>query len=150
MSAAMATPRETVRKAFYEVLNNSLGADIPVLDSVPFEGAPPKSVVIGMVSGVETNYLGSRVGADKSGSTEQYRVQISVHSNISQDDASAIADQVEEVLTGATAALRSGYGVFHVHKVGDVDRAPTEALERLAHSIVDYSACIVREKADPT
>jgi len=152
MSTAMATPRQTVRQAFFEILTATLGTATTVLDSMPFLGAPPNSVVLQMVSGIEWKYLGSRVGANKSGATEQYRIQISVHSNISQDDAATMADKVEEILTGAdaTAAFRSTYGVFGVKKVNDIDRGPTEALEKVAHCIVDYMAYIVREKADPT
>jgi hypothetical protein len=146
----MTTPRETVRTAFYEVLNTALGSSTEVVKYMPFEGAPQHSIVLQMVSGSNRRPgLSRRVSGTQSGLLERYRIQISVHNPYGRKEASEEADAVEQAIMAALDSMRTTYGVFNIQKLVDIDTGPTEELERIAHCLLDYECQIETQKADP-
>jgi hypothetical protein len=144
------TPRETFRDAFYVVLNTALGSTTDVVEYQPFEGAPQHSIVLHMVSGSNKRPgFGRRTSATQSGMFERYRIQISIFNPYGKHECEQEADQVEQAIIAALhSPFHTVYGIMDVRKLVDTDQGPTEALERIAHSILDYEGLIISDKTD--
>lgn len=146
----MTNPRETFRHAFYVVLSAALGSETEVVEYQPFEGAPQHSIVLHMVSGSNKRPgFGRRRSATQSGMFERYRIQISIHNPYGKKEAELEADQVEQAIIAALhSPFRTVYGIHDIGKKVDTDQGPTEELERIAHSILDYEGLIITDKTD--
>jgi hypothetical protein len=144
------TPRETFRHAFYTVLNAAFGSATEVVEYQPFEGAPQHSIVLHMVSGSNKRPgFGRRTSATQSGMFERYRIQISVFNPYGKHECEQEADQVEQAIIAALhSPFRTVYLMHDIRKIVDTDSGPTEALERIAHSILDYEGIILTDKSD--
>jgi hypothetical protein len=147
----MTKPRETFRHAFYTVLNAALGSETEVVEYQAFDGAPQHSIVLHMVSGSNKRPgFGRRTSATQSGMMERYRVQISIHNPYGRKEAEQEADKVEQAIIAALhSPFRTIYGMHDIRRLVETDQGPTEALERVAHSILDYEGWIISDKTDP-
>jgi hypothetical protein len=142
------TPRATFRDGFYQVLYAALGSEIEVVKYRPPEGVPPRSIVLGIVSGSNrVPALGQRVSPTQTGLEERYRLQIDVF-ELDREQAEIIADKVEQTIKDALDTLRSTYGVDDVKKLVDTDVGGTEQLQREGHVIMDYEGWIVTTKTE--
>ena len=132
------------------MLNAALGSQTEVWEYQPFEGAPQHSIILHMVSGSNKRPgFGRRTSATQSGMFERYRIQISIHNPYGKKEAELEADQVEQTIIAALhSPFRTVYGIHDIKKLVDTDQGPTEALVRIAHSILDYEGLIISDKTD--
>jgi hypothetical protein len=80
---------------------------------------------------------------------EHYRIQISIHNPYGREQAEQEADKVEQTIIAALhSPFRTVYNIHDIRKLVDTDQGPTEALERVAHSILDYEGLIITDKTD--
>lgn len=144
-------PRETFRHAFYTVLQAALGSDTEVVEYQASEGAPQHSIVLHMVSGSNKRPgFGRRTSATQSGMFERYRIQLSIHNPYGKHEAEQEADKVEQAIIAALhSPFRTVYRMHKIQKIVDTDQGPTEELDRIAHSILDYEGWIISDKTDP-
>lgn len=145
------TPRATFRSAFCTVLSTALGSDIEVVKYRPPEGVSGRAIVLSMVSGSNKRPgFGLRTSATQKGLMERYRIQIDVFEN-DREQAEIYADKVEQaIFLALISPFRTVYRIMDIIKRVDTDQGPTEALERVAHSILDYEGWIITDKTDGT
>jgi hypothetical protein len=131
------TPRQSARVAFKAVLEAAnLGVD--VLERMPYEGAPSRSVVLTMVSGVTRKpAIGLRTSEATRALEEHHRIQIDCYHE-DQAECERLAERVEQVILDHAETFEATYDILDVSKAADIDTTPPDSTVRQTRIQMDF------------